>query len=162
MKFVTPIIVLSLILGLFLGCNQQKPKMEYKLPDKFEHPRPGWVKCLSPKVFIDTVNSGTYLDIYFLQDMPSTEATYNVFVPGMQTMNIGEFFSLIDTLKATRPLYLLCLYGDDSRKASYEAAKRGLNCFYIDGGSYRLAQEMQKNKWTIMPQPWRESTAIKP
>ncbi|MFH0765470.1 MAG: hypothetical protein V2A61_03515 [Calditrichota bacterium] len=136
--------------------------MQYKLPDKVEHPHPGWVKYLTPKAFVDSLNSGSYLDIFYLKDIDPVDASNIVYVPGMTTLMLGEFFMMVDTMKTTRPLYLMCLYGDDSRKAAQEAAKRGLNCIYVDGGSYRLSQEMQKNKWTIMPQPWRGSTTKQP
>ena len=69
----------------------------------------------------------------------------------MESMLIGDFFLFAETIKTDKPIYLISLYGADARKVGYEIRKYGINSYYLDGGSYRLAKEMRQKKWKIFP-----------
>lgn len=155
---VTLIILLSTFLLLSLGCKSEKPKIEVKLPDKVEHITWGKVMPISPKALVDTLNSGAKLNLFFLQEVESDDPSYVVSLPGMRNLLIGDLFLMLDTISTKQPLYLVCLYGNDSRRMANEVIKKGIDAYYLDGGSYRLYTEMHKNNWTILPRPWESST----
>lgn len=145
---VTYIILIVLVLVLTISCEKEK-KIEYELPEVVEHPEPGKLVCLSPEEFIKGINKGTITTSYHMIESEPLDPDYVVKLPGMITLYLGEIFYVADTTKSKTPLYLMCLYGDDSRKVGKDLILRGFDCYYIDGGSYRLAKEIRKHGWNV-------------
>lgn len=120
------------------GCNDKKKVAEYKLPDKVEHPSPGELIKLSPMEFLNVTNSDQKPVIVFLEDLePPNPADY-LQINGMVHIPVGEFIYSLDTLSHDKPLYLVCMYGDDSRRLGEKYIFYGYDCYYIDGGMYQL------------------------
>ncbi len=147
---VTHVITILLISVVTFSCTEKKePKVEYKLPEKVEHPDPGKMVCLSPKEFIDKLKEGTITDFYFLQEDAPEDPSYIVELPGMTTIYLGQIYFIADTCRSKPPFYLMCLYGDDSRRTASDLSLRGFDCYYVDGGSYRLSKEMREHNWSV-------------
>lgn len=138
------------VLSFIIGCGREAPKSRpdlSRLPQKVEIPPLGKVEYVTPKALLDLVNGGAQLDIYFLYDVTAENPEYVVPIPGMRSLQLGEMMNIASTLPKEKPLYLVCMYGDDSRKMAQEMAKDGFDCYYLDGGSYRLWGEMRRNNW---------------
>ncbi len=154
MSFVTRIIFLSIPV-LLLGCSKEAPKSHpdfSSLPKKVEFAKPGKVDFITPKALLDSLNRGAKLNLFFIEETTPDNPAYIVDLPGMKRVKLGEIFDNGRGLPTGVPVYFICLYGDDSKRLAGEMAKRGHDCFYLDGGSFRLYTEMQKNHWP-MPRP---------
>jgi hypothetical protein len=141
-----------LIFALILGCSKELPKSHPDmsiLAQKVVIPQMGKVNYISPKELVDMLNSGAQLAIYFIQESPPDNPEYVVALPGMKTVLIGSMIDEAQKVPMGKPIYLVCLYGDDSRRMAKEVAKYGHDCYYVDGGSYRLHNEMKKYGWNI-------------
>jgi len=137
---------MSALLVVTAGCQNDTP--EYKLPDKIEQPKPGKVDYVQPDELVSLAQRKN-LRLYYLADSQQ-DTTILPPLPGLQSVMIGDFFMQTDTMSKKEPLYLICLYGDDSRKAALRLANGGFDCFTLDGGMVRLKQYilggMGKNK----------------
>ncbi len=154
MKRVTGIIILVLFVTLIFGCGaREKKPPRYQLPDSLEHHDPGTVRYITPRSLVDSLNRGVQMDLFFLQEDISDDPLYVVPIPGMIMTNLGDMYYAAETLSIERPIYLICLYGDDSKRMSEQLARYGHNCYYLDGGSYRLWEQMQRFGWKILPRP---------
>ena len=89
------------------------------------------------------------MDIYYLQNFTPDEQLYMVNVPGMRLISLSDIFFIAETLSTAKPLYLVCLWGDDSKRAGERLKVDGFDSYYLDGGCYRLWQEISKNDWKI-------------
>lgn len=146
MRPVIKIICFLLIPLFFFGCKPEN-KIEFKLPDKIDHPPRGELKSISPKEFIDLVNSGEELKLYFIEDAVPENPSHMVFIPGIITITINGVFKIIESGPVDEPLYLVSLYGATAYKIGKDIGKYGQDCVFLDGGTYRLSQEMRKNNW---------------
>jgi hypothetical protein len=152
MPQVTRVITGLIVITLSLGCAKETPKSKpdfSKLPSKIDIPPSGKAGFISPKDLIDKINSGQNLDIFFFQEAPPENPDHIVAIPGMKMITLGDIYNLAPTIPKDHPLYFVCLYGDDSRRMSGEIIKEGHDCYYLDGGSYRLYNEMKKNGWSF-------------
>lgn len=150
MIWVTKIIAIMIMIGLLIGCGKQE-KIDYQLPEKVEHPTLGTLKSISPEEFVNGINSGADWNIYYLSDAMIEDPTYSVDVPGMKTVNLGDMFYIADTLRKGVPVYLVSLYGANARKMAGEIVKTGIDVVCLDGGSYRLSNEMRQRKMRFLP-----------
>ncbi|MDP8227949.1 MAG: rhodanese-like domain-containing protein [Candidatus Electryoneaceae bacterium] len=152
---VTWIIAIVLIIVLGYGCKESP---RYELPETIDHPIAGKAAYITSKMLIDSVNSGADLRLYFLREETFEDTTYIVPIPGMITLPLGEMPYVADTLSKDKPIYLICQYGDDSKKmAENFARRRGFDCYFLDGGNYRLHEQMQQHQWRILPRPQRNN-----
>lgn len=149
------IIFFTLCMTLIYSCESRQ-KMQYNLPDKIEHPKPGIVKYITPEAIVDSINHGVNLNLIFVQEAEPEDPLHIVQLPGMTTIHLSEVWDIADTMSIERPLYLICLYGDDSRKMGGELAKRGISTYYLDGGSYRLSERILQGKLKILSNSWNE------
>ena len=152
MQRVIYIIVFVSLTLLFYSCSKSERKIEYQLPDKVEHPEPGKVEPIEPKAFVDSLNAGVDMDIYFLRNVTPDEQQYMVNVPGMKLIPLGDIFFIAETLSTEKPLYLVCLWGDDSKRAAERIKIQGINSYYLDGGCYRLWKKINENGWILPAQ----------
>jgi rhodanese-related sulfurtransferase len=136
---------------LFLiGCKSEQKSSGFvrgNLPDKIDLAKPGISTFITPEALLDSINAGKQLPLYLLQETPFDTAKNLVHIPGMIPILLGEMYQLIGKLPKNQPIYLLCMYGDDSKRMGNEFSKQGLTCYYLDGGVYRFSQEMKKNNW---------------
>ena len=158
MSKVTGIIVFTLIFSLILisGCENKKEIKQgakAQIPEKIEHKKLGFVKPISPRALIDSLNSGASPDLYFLEEAQPEDSEHMVKIPGMRMYHVSDMYFISETLKTDDPIYLITLYGLNARKMGDEIARYGFNCYYLDGGTYRLSEEMRKNRWSIVPRP---------
>ncbi len=149
MQKVTCIIWSICLLVLINSCGKGEKLPEYKLPESIEHAKPGKVGNITPKAFIDSLKFGVKMDIYYLDDINPETAQSVVDIPGMIHLQLSEMFFISETLSVEEPIYLICLYGDDSKRMAEKLRYDGISSYYLDGGSYRLWQEMQKNDWKL-------------
>jgi len=150
-------VIVALLFAVTAGCGNpgDTPRRGFergKLPEKFDHPKPGRASYIEPKQLIDTLNAGAQLQIYFIEDVPPPEPLYVVHLPGMNFIQYGEVFSDFNKRDKSRPYYFICLYGDDSKRAAENLVKDGFTSYYLDGGSFRLVSEMRKHGWSVQ---WR-------
>jgi len=155
-NFHTPMIhrisAFALCLGLLAGCSNETPKSKpdfSRLPKSITVPTSGQVNYISSKDLLELINSGRKLPLYFLQDLSSVDPGLMVPLPGMRVVNIGEAVNVILKQPRTETIYLICNYGDDSKRMAKELAKEGYNCYYLDGGSYNLLKETKQSGWKI-------------
>lgn len=152
MPKVTYVIAVLYLILLFSGCDEGKKSVEFKLPESVEHAKPGKVNHITAAALVDSVNSGVKLRMFFLYDLPPDNPAYIVNIPGMKQIQLGDMFYMAETLSTEQPVYLVCLYGDDSKKIAENVAVYGINSYYLDGGSYRLWEEMNRYGWSFKPQ----------
>jgi len=148
-------LVLSLVLfALIVGCSNEPPKSHPDLsilPPKENIPALGRVEYITPRQFLDLLNSPNRPTSYFLQDVGDNPTPIPP-LPGMQIISLGEIYNLPGKLPKGSTVYLICLYGDDSKRFGQEMAKDGFNCYYLDGGIYNFNKQMQQNGWKL-PSP---------
>ncbi len=149
MQKVTCIIWTTCLLVLIISCGKNEKLPEYKLPESIEHAKPGKVDCITPKAFADSLKFGIKRNIYFLNDFSPETAQYIVGIPGMINIPLSDIFFIAETLSTKEPIYLICMYGDDSKRVAERLRYDGISSYYLDGGSYRLWQEMQNNDWKL-------------
>lgn len=143
------VIVVVFILLVISGCGKSERQPRYQLPDKIEHPEPGSVSYIEPKMFVDSVNAGVSMDIYYLLNYTPEEQQYMVDIRGMRQIPLGDIFYAAETLSTDKPLYLICLWGDDSKRVAEKLKIDGFDSYYLDGGAYRLWQEVSEHGWKI-------------
>lgn len=149
---VTRVIAGLTIFLLLGGCGKEAPKSkpDYSiLPQNVEIPKLGKVTHISPKALADSINSGANLQMIFLQDYQSTSPELMVSLPGMATVMLGDAVNYIKKLDRSKPLFLICPWGDDSKRMGGEFAKEGWNSYYLDGGTFRLIKELSEKKIRI-------------
>jgi len=137
---------------ILTGCAKEQPKSKPNfigLPQKIEVPPVGKVEFISPQALMDSLNAGIRLPLIYLEEAAPTDPSVIIPLPRMEIMNLGDLYQRAPKLPHDKPLYLICLYGDDSKRMAKEVAKDGYNCYYLDGGLYRFTQEMRKNGWKI-------------
>ncbi|MBM3325653.1 MAG: rhodanese-like domain-containing protein [Calditrichaeota bacterium] len=151
----------SLIVGLalifqFTGCESKTPPPQGftrgNLPDKIEHLPFGKMSYITAKALVDSLNSGVKMHIYFLQDFTYEIPELVVQLPGMISLFAGDVTNQVKKLPPGTPVYIVCPYGDDSKNIAKLVIKEGYDCYYLDGGTYRLTTEMRKNGWIIKSQ----------
>lgn len=150
MILVTRIIGIMVIIVFISGCSKPE-QSEYQLPQKVDHPAPGTVTSISPEDLVNRINGGADLNMYFLHDALTEDPGYFVDIPGMKSINLGDMFYIADTLSGKEPVYLISLYGSSARKIALEVVKRGVDVVCLDGGSYRLSNEMRQRKMRFLP-----------
>ncbi len=149
MSKVTRVIAFIGSLLLISGCGKTKEHVEYKLPGSIEHAKPGECTYITPEALFDSLRAGADMEIFFLNDFDSETAEYVVDIPGMIDIPVGDMFYIADTLSKEKPVYLICMYGDDSKRVGENLKYQGISSYYLDGGIYRLWQEMRKNGWKL-------------
>jgi len=149
MQKVTCIIFTICLLVLIISCGKGEKLPEYKLPESIEHPKPGKVGYITPKAFIDSLKFGVKMDIFHLDAYDLAEPQPDLDIPGMIHMQLSDMYSIAETLSVEKPIYIICTYGDDSKRIAEKLQYEGISSYYLDGGSYRLWQEMQKNDWRL-------------
>jgi len=149
MRNVTYIIATACLITLLWSCGKGDKPRSFKLPDKIEHPTPGKIVPIEPKAFVDSLNAGVKMNIYYLQNFTDDEQTYMVNVRGMQQIPLGDMFFISEKLSTKEPLYLICLWGDDSKRVAETLSKDGFNTYYLDGGCYRLWKEVSEHGWKL-------------
>jgi len=150
---VTRIIFSSLTVLVLLGCQSKPEQPRIELPKEYELPKGGWAKYLTPRQLVDTLNRGAEYDVYFIQDPMFEDSDNAVTIPGMKILLLPEMLDKTHTISPTEPIILTCLYGDDSKRAAETLANYGLKCYYLDGGTYRLKNEMERHGWKLLPRP---------
>ena len=150
MIMVTRIIVIMVMIVFISGCGKQE-QSDSHLPQKVDHPTRGKVTSISPEELVNSLNGGADLNMYFLHDALSEDPNYFVDIPGMKSINLGDMFYIADTLNRNEPVYLISLYGSNARKIALEVVKRGVDVVCLDGGSYRLSNEMRQRKMRFLP-----------
>jgi rhodanese-related sulfurtransferase len=150
---VTQIISSSLTALILLGCQSKPEQPRIELPKKYELPKGGWAKYLTPRQLVDTLNSGAEYDVYFIQDLMLEDSDNTVNIPGMKTLLLPEILDKAHTISPAKPIILTCLYGDDSKRVAGTLANYGLKSYYLDGGTYRLKNEMERHGWKLLPRP---------
>lgn len=139
----------ALILAVTLSCSQDKSR--YKLPDKIEHPKVATSSAISPRAFVDSLNRGAMMNMFYLRDAIPEKPEHFVKITGMKDIPFGSLVQELKHINNDYPIYLMCLYGDDSRRVSESIAHQGYTSYYVDGGSYRLYVEKERNGWKILP-----------
>jgi len=140
------VLILSLVLLASCGKEMPKSKPDFsKLPQKAEIPSPGVVNFISPAALLDSLSEGRKLPLYYLQDFASADSELMIPLPGMNVVNLGDATNVILKLPRTTTVYLVCNWGDDSKRMAKELAKDGYNCTYLDGGTYKLQQEIKRS-----------------
>jgi len=147
---VTGIIGILVFVLLSFGCTKSEKTGKYQLPETIQHRIPGKVNYITPRALIDSVNSGADMDIYFLREAIPDDPAQIVQIPGMKEVPIGDMFYIAETLSVEKPIYLVCLWGDDSKRMADRIAIDGVSSYYLHGGSYRLWKEMQENGWVFV------------
>jgi hypothetical protein len=89
--------------------------------------------------------------MFFLYENLAMNPEYMVSIPGLNNMLVSDMFYAAETLSTKEPLYLLCVWGDDSKKIANMLAVSGFSSYYLDGGTYRLLKEQQNNGWVFQP-----------
>ncbi len=137
------------------GCeSKQPPKQGFtrgNLPERIEFKPFGKLSYITPKALVDSLNSGAKLHIYFLQDFITENPELQISLPGMISVFAGDVVNYARKQPPNTPVYLICPFGDDSKTIGKLVIKEGYDCYYLDGGSYRLLNEMRKNGWVIKP-----------
>ena len=140
-----------LILFLVLSCKQDAPR--YDLPDKIEHPKKAASSYITARALVDSLNRGARMNLFYLIEATPEDPDHIVDIPGMTHIPLGSIFQEVEYVNNDHPIYLICLYGDDSRRISGALANKGLVNYYLDGGSYRLFIEIERYGWNILPRP---------
>ncbi len=154
MRDVTRIIAGLMIFSVLLGCGNDslKSNPDYSLlPQNINIPKLGKYDYISTKDLVDKLNNGEKLQLIFMPEMTPEDPADIPSLPGMVPLTLGEVFNYVKKLDKSKPLYLICLYGDDAKKMCTELAKDGWNGFYLDGGSYRLKQDIKQGKVRVNP-----------
>ncbi|MCF7811939.1 hypothetical protein K9N50_13245 [bacterium] len=151
MRRVICVITLLFVFSILYGCKKSEKLPEFKLPEKIEHPEPGAVSYITPKALVDSINSGAKLRMFYIYENMSMNQEYMVPVPGLINILVSDMFYAAETLSTEEPLYLLCTWGDDSKKVANMLAVEGFDSYYLDGGTYRLMKEQKKNGWVFQP-----------
>ncbi len=152
MRFVIKVIGICLFLGFigFMGCQKEQPKKVYNLtPAQITPTPPGFVKCVSPADFADSLNAGVKMKMYFIQDLQPEDPAHIPYIPGIINVDLGQMFFIAETLSHVEPLYLVSLYGSDSRRFAKDLSSKGFNCYYLDGGTYRLFNELKAGRVSL-------------
>ena len=145
MAKITGVISVLLALVLVTSCGKIEKHEKYQLPQKFEHPKPGKTGSITPRALADSLKAGVDMNIYFMREAIPENPAHIVSIPGMKDIQLSEMFYVAETLSTERPIYLICLWGDDSRRMAKRLAVDGISSYCLDGGSYRLWKEMQEN-----------------
>ena len=124
---------------------------KYQLPESVERSEAGSVNFITSAALMDSIKHGANIALFFLKFAQPEDPAFIVQLPGMKTVELYEINDIARKLPKDKPLYLICLYGDDSKRSAERMAKDGIDCYYLDGGSYRLWEEMQRNQWSIPP-----------
>ncbi len=155
MRDVTRIIAGLVIYSVLSGCGKEMPKSkpDYSiLPQKVDIPILGKITYITTEALVDLINNGAGLQLVFIQEYEPVSPDLIVPLPGMKTVLVGETVNYVKKLDKSQPLYIICLWGDDSKRMCGELAKEGWNSCYLDGGIYRLSQEIKQGKLRINPQ----------
>lgn len=145
MAKVSGVITILLALVLVSGCGKIEKHEKYELPEIIKHQEPGKISSITPRALIDSLKAGVDMDIYFLREAIPDDPAHIVSLPGMKDIHLSEMFYIADKLSTEKPVYLVCLWGDDSRKMAEMLAVDGISSYCLDGGTYRLWKEMQEN-----------------
>lgn len=141
---VTTVIAVSIGLMLLIGCDKKEiPPFDYQLPEQVNHIEPGTASYITPEAVLDSIDRGVNLDLIYVHESVDPDPVNLLLIPGIKSLTLSEFYYAQDTLKPGQAVYLICDYGDDSRRLSYDAAKRGANARWVDGGFIRLKQALQ-------------------
>jgi rhodanese-related sulfurtransferase len=151
---------MACFITLIWGCGKDDQPRSFQLPDKIEHPKPGIIKPIEPAAFVDSLNAGVRMNIYYLQNFTPDEQTYVVNISGMRIVQISDIFTIADTLSTREPLYLICLWGDDSKRAAQRLSIKGIDTYYLDGGCYRLWKGITEHGWKL-PQSSTANTNLR-
>lgn len=148
-------IVIRVITPLFFfclltGCGQDK-QWNNNTPESISHSTAGKLDYISPRALVDSLNRGKKLNLFFLEGKEPEEEEHIVQLPGMISLPIGNMLYVRDTLSTDQTIYLVSLYGIDAKTIGKKLAGYGYNCFYLDGGSFRLWQQIQRHGWIIFP-----------
>ncbi|NQT35421.1 hypothetical protein HQ587_09540 [bacterium] len=145
MAKITGVISILLALVLISSCGKIEKHEEFQLPEKFEHHKLGKIVSITPRALVDSLKAEVNIDIYFIREAIPDNPAHIVSIPGMKEIQLSEMFYVAETLSTERPIYLICLWGDDSRRIAGRLAIDGITSYCLDGGSYRLWKEMQAN-----------------
>jgi len=144
--------IISLALIALLGCGSESPKSKPDLsilPQGKIAPRLGAVDYVTPRALLDLLQKGERPQLYYLEDPGIPDQSAMIPLPGMSTINVGEFYTIAPKLSPDKPVYLACMFGDDSKRLAKELSKDGFDCHYLDGGMFNLSQQIRKNGWSV-------------
>ncbi len=154
MDRVIRIIALMLFLSfIIVGCGEKKKETFSHVPEKIEMIQKGLVQPISARTFIDSINGMADINLYFLHDPTNIEPVSLPPVPGMVEVSMGDMFYVAETLDTKKPLFLISLYGSDSKRMCDETASRGIDSYFLVGGTYQLSKEMNEKGWKFIPRP---------
>ncbi len=143
MHRVIRIIVLSIFISYFIGCTEKKESLEFKLPERSENLKTGFSKSLHPSEFMEIVNRGDDIQLIFLEDITISDTSMFVPLPGLKRVRIGEFIYFSSGLSKEKPLYIICMFGDDSKRLADKYKADGFNIYYVDGGMHRIHENLK-------------------
>ncbi len=143
--------ILFVVLFGSVGCKQETPR--FTIPESIKIPEYGKINYISPRSLVDSLNRGAKIDLYYVNELIPENPDHIVMLPGMKMITFSDGYSLSISLSKATPVYLVSLYGNDSRMVAEMLAKDGINSYCLDGGSYQLYNEIQENGWKILPHP---------
>ncbi len=147
-------VILQITIFVLIGCGKVKEsKIEFDLPETFNHPRVGQAIGISPRSFIDTLNNGAMGEVYYFGDQQPENPDHMVQIPGMKHVYLTEMTQILDTLKSREPIFMISLYGADARKMAQTVIPQGFTIYYVVGGGYKLAELMRQQRLEILPRP---------
>jgi len=152
MRDVTRIIAGLILFSLFLGCGGEKMKSDPDfsgLPQKVNIPERGKIGFITPEDMVAKLNGGEKLQMLFIPETPVANPADVPPLPGLISIYLGEAFNYVKKFDKSQPVYLVCIYGDDSKRMCGELAKDGWNCYYLDGGTFRMNQLLATGKLKI-------------
>lgn len=141
------------------GCRSerglQKPqgwKFERgNLPDKAEIPSPGSAQYITPQAFLDSLKSGKVDRVYFVKEFEPEHPEWILPLPNMEQIFLPDMYSQFQDRRLPRkPYYLICMFGDDSKRLAEYAVRYGYTCYYVDGGMYRLHQVVKARGGSVL------------
>ncbi|MFN3820908.1 MAG: hypothetical protein ACK4OO_01130 [bacterium] len=150
--------LVALLMLISGGCKEQlglqKPqgwKFERgNLPEKINIPSAGTFTYITTQALVDSIKSGKAERIYFVKEFDPENPEWIVPIPGMKQELLPNMYSYLqDTPPDGKPYYLLCLFGDDSKRLAEHGAKYGHIIYYLDGGMYRLWKDIRSHKWVF-------------
>lgn len=149
--------ILSLLLAtMFLagGCKQTPPKSTpdfSRLPQKVDHAPLAKTTYITGAALLDSLRSGNRLSMYYIVDESADKPEFYVPLPGLERVSLGNITDLCRRQPLDRTLFLICLYGDDSKRIGMEIAKTGHYSYYLDGGMMKLSNDIKDRKLTLPP-----------
>lgn len=153
-RFIVMGVILQMVIIALIGCEKaEKSDIANNLPETIDHHLMGKAIGISPRSFIDTLNNGAMGEVYYFGDSLPENPDHVVKVPGMKTVFLAEMTQILDTLESRETIFMISLYGADSRKMAQSIVPFGYTVYYVVGGGYKLAELMRQQRLEILPRP---------